>query len=201
MTVAATFDALWLANALQRAADGGSRAELHTLAYLGCLMSVFDKRAANWWSYGFTATRAGAPFARALSEAIDAAERAGLLRRRSRVTVPTERGRHELDAMGGWPLNRRRVRYLDAASATALAIPLPSVADALSFEPGLRRTLRFVRVRSLLDEAGVALLEKQFDDLHEALADRPTASQDLMVPAVLWLTYLAEGRPADHRAA
>jgi hypothetical protein len=93
------------------------------------------------------------------------------------------------------------VRYLDAASATALAIPLPAVADALSFEPGLRRALRFVKVRALLDEAGIALLEEQFAAVHAALADRGAAQEDLMVPAVVWLTYLSQTEPADTQAA
>jgi hypothetical protein len=201
VSAAATFDALWLADALQRSVDGGSRAELHTLAYLGCLLAVFDGRAPAWWAYRFTATRAGAPFAQALSEGVDAAEQAGMFRRRGHVLRLTDRGRRELDVTAGWPLNARRVRYLDAASATALAIPLPSVADALSFEPGLRRALRFVKVRALLDEAGLALLEAQFAALESALAQQPRAEEDLMVPAVVWLTYLAQERPADTNAA
>lgn len=201
MSAAATFDGLWLADALERGVDGGSRGELHMLAYLGCLMAIFDGRGSTWWGYEFTATRAGAPFARALSEGLDAAEHAGLLRRRERTLRLTARGHGELSVTGAWPLNSRRTPYLDAASAAALAMPLPSVADALSFEPGLRRALRFVKVRSLLDEPGLALLEAQFASLQAVLSERPGAGTDLMVPAVVWLTYLAQERPADSLAA
>ena len=98
-------------------------------------------------------------------------------------------------------LNARRLPYLNAAAGAALAMPLPSLAGALGREPGLRRALRFVKTQELLDEAGLALLEGQFKALTEALAG-DHAADDLMVPAVVWLTYLARRRlPEEAEAA
>jgi hypothetical protein len=195
----ASYDALQLAANVASSADGASEGELHTLAYLSCLLAVFNGNPPVWWGYPFTATRAGAPFAHALREAIQEEQRAGLLVLHDRVLRPSDAGNHELRAIRPLILNRRRVRYLEAASATALAMPLPSVSDALSFEPGLRRALRFVRTKALLDQAGLDLLANQFRVLEQALDDDVDA--DLLVPSVVWLTYLSQQRPADIQAA
>jgi len=195
----AAYDSLQLTSNIARSADGASEGELHTLAYLSCLLAVFDGKRPVWWGYPFTATRAGAPFSHALRQAIQEEQRAGLLVLHDRVLLLSEAGNVELAAITPLILNRRRQRYLEAASATALTMPLPSVSDALSFEPGLRRALRFVRTKALLDEAGLALLDDQFSVLEQALdAD---VEADLLVPAVVWLTYLSQQHPADTHAA
>lgn len=195
----AGYDALQLAAQQTASADGMTAGEMHTLAYLACLLSVYDGHHVRWWGYRFTATRAGAPFAYALDQALTAATDAGLLTRGDRTWSISARGRVELEQLDPLVLNQRRLGYLEAAGGTALAMPLPSVASALSAEPGLRRALRFVRTRELLDEAGVSLLEDQFAALNEALKD-DAAARDLLVPAVVWLTYLARMRADDEAA-
>lgn len=195
----AGFDSLQLAAQQTATAEGITIGELHTLAYLACLLSVYDDHDVRWWGYRFTATRAGAPFAYALDQALTAASEAGLLVRGDRVWSVSERGRVELEQLEPLVLNHRRLAYLKAAGGAALAMPLPSVASALSAEPGLRRALNFVRTRELLDETGVSLLEDQFAVVSEALED-DAAARDLMVPAVVWLTYLARMRPAEEAA-
>jgi hypothetical protein len=195
----AGYDALQLAVQQTASADGMTAGELHTLAYLGCLLSVYDGHNVRWWGYRFTATRAGAPFAYALDQALTAATDAGLLIHRDRTWTISASGRAELEQLDPLVLNHRRRPYLNAAAGTALAMPLPSVASALSAEPGLRRALRFVRTRELLDETGVSLLDDQFTVVSEALKDDP-AGGDLMVPAVVWLTYLARMPPSQEAA-
>jgi hypothetical protein len=195
----AGYDALRLAAQQTASADGMTAGELHTLAYLGCLLSVYEGNAVRWWGYRFTATHAGAPFAYALDQALTGATDAGLLVHGDRTWSISGRGRAELELLEPLVLNRRRLPYLKAAAGTALAMPLPSVASALSAEPGLRRALRFVLTRELLDETGVSLLEDQFRALSEALED-DAAGRDLMVPAVVWLTYLARMPPGEEAA-
>jgi hypothetical protein len=195
----AGYDALQLADQQTASADGVTAGELHTLAYLGCLLSVYDGHNVRWWGYRFTATRAGAPFAYALDQALSGATDAGLLVHGDRTWSISGSGRTELQQLDPLVLNHRRLPYLRAAGGTALAMPLPSVASALSAEPGLRRALRWVRTRELLDEAGLSLLDDQFKVLTEALVD-DAAGRDLMVPAVVWLTYLSR-MPTGEEAA
>lgn len=196
----AGYDVLQIATQLTASADGMTEGELHTLAYLGCLLSVYDGHEASWWGYRFTATRAGAPFGYALSQALDLARDAGLLAQGDSTWSISARGRTELEQLTPLVLNNRRLPYLAAAGGAALAMPLPSLASALSWEPGLRRALNFVLTRELLDETGLSLVLEQFEALGDALAG-DTAGIDLMVPAVVWLTYLARVRPGEREAA
>ena len=191
MSSESVYDSLFVLDAIGFSANGATPGEVQVLSYLGCLMSVYDGQRAEQWGYSFTATRAGAPYADEIAMSLDQLVRGGF----ASVDVPliqiSERGRNELRFASTLTLNERRRRFLDAATAAALAMPLPSVADALSFEPGLRRALRFVRTRALLDETGVGLLEEQFESLSETLGTELAATEDLMVPTVVWLTYLA----------
>jgi hypothetical protein len=195
----ASFDVLELTDQLTATSDGASEGELHTLAYLSCLLAVFDGQSPGWWGYGFTATRTGTPFAHALRQAVQTSVQAGFLLLEDRVLTLSEVGSHELRSIAPLTLNRRHLRYLEAAAATALTMPLPAVSDALSYEPGLGRALRFMRTKALLDETGITLLEAQFDALGEAL--QGTAKDDLLVPSVVWLTYLAQQQLIEQDAA
>jgi hypothetical protein len=195
----ASFDVLELTHQLTAISDGASEGELHTLAYLSCLLAVFSEHRPAWWGYGFTATRAGTPFAIAIRQAAQDGVRAGFLLLDERVLTLSECGVRELQSIRPLILNLRRERFLEAAAATALTMPLPAMSDALSYEPGLRGALRFLRTKALLDETGITLLEKQFDDLSEAL--QGSAKDDLLVPSVVWLTFLARQRLIDQDGA
>jgi hypothetical protein len=194
----ASFDALELTD--QLTATSASEGELHMLAYLSCLLAVFDERHPSWWGYGFTATKAGTPFATSMRQAVLDGTRAGFLVLEERVLTLSERGGHELQSVRPLILNQRRERYLEAAAATALTMPLPAVSNSLSYEPGLRGALRFMRTKSLLDETGITLLEAQFEQVGEALGGS-AGKDDLLVPSVVWLTFLARQRLIDRDAA
>lgn len=196
----ASFDVLELTDQLTATSEGASEGELHMLAYLGCLLAVFDEHHPSWWGYGFTATRTGTPFAIAIRQAVQDSVRAGFLVLEERVLTLSERGGQELQSLRPLILNRRRERYLEAAAATALTMPLPAMSDALSYEPGLRGALRFMRTKALLDETGITLLEAQFEQLGEALRGSE-GRDDLLVPSVVWLTFLARQRLIDQDAA
>ena len=197
MNSESVYDSLFILDAIGYSARGATRGEVQVLSYLGCLMSVYDGQSVEQWGYSFTATRAGAPYAEEIAASLDQLIKRGFAIAEDPLIQINDRGRDELRFAATLPLNERRQRFLDAATAAALAMPLPLVADALSFEPGLKRALRFVRTRALLDETGVSLLEGQFDALTETLRDEPTAAEDLMVPTVVWLTFLASERQSN----
>ena len=196
----ASFDVLAMAGSVAATADGLTQGELHTLDYLGCLMSIYDGHPASWWGFGFSVTDSGAPFARELSGALGALTGARWLTSDGRVYRLTPLGRDELAFERELAPNRRRGRYLDAASSAALAMPLPTISDALAHEPGLRRALAYMRRKQLLDETSLSLVDEQFDALTEGLGRAPAEREDLMVPAVVWLTFLAR-RGATEQAA
>lgn len=189
--VAAAFDALMVTSALQRSARGAAAAELHMFAYFSCLIAVYAGDTPEQWRYEFTSTPAGAPYAHALGEEVDSLRASGRLLDRGDLLVLSEPGARELEILRSFPSLIGRGPYLDAACATASLQPLPSIADALGQEPQLQEALGLNGSRELLTDAGLLLLSRHFDAVREALSQHNRTSSDLLVPAAVWLSYLA----------
>jgi len=188
----AALDVLAITSHLQHDAGGAMEGEIHSFAYLGCLVSFYDRDDPAWWRYRFTATSAGAPYAHALSEALEALGAAGALLPGSRGLVLSDLGEAQLNLLRGSSLGERD-HYLEAATATALMMPLPTVPAAITLEPQLRRALKWSATTELLEPDGLDLIRKQFDAVTKGLSEEKIdAREDLMVPAVLWLSYLLD---------
>lgn len=189
--VAAAFDALAVTSALERSAHGAAVAELHIFAYLSCLIGIYNGTTPQLWQYDFTATPAGAPYAHVLDREVDRLRASGRLLDSGDLLVLSQLGADDLEQLRSFPSLRARAPYVDAACATASLQPLPSIADAIAQEPQLQASLGLHGSRELLSDSGLLLLTRQFSVLKEALAERGPASQDLLVPAAVWLGYLA----------
>jgi hypothetical protein len=189
----AIFDALELTGAVGDIGGGVTLSELQMLDYLACLLSVYAGANPHTWGFGFSVTDTGAPFARELAEAIESLLVTGWLMRDERVHCLTPAGEIELRFQRGLAPNRWRLRYLRGSASAAVSMPLPAISDALAHEPGLRRALEYVRRKRLLDDTSLELVSHQFAALTEGLGRGPGEHEDLMVPAVVWLTYLARG--------
>jgi hypothetical protein len=197
----ASFDVLALTGAVGSSTNGLTQGELQVLDYLACLMALYDGRTPSWWGFGFSVTETGAPFAHELSTAASSLIDTGWLSRDGRVYRLTRSGGPELEFQGTLALHRPRARYLTAATSSALAMPLPELSDALSYEPGLARAMTYIRRKQLLDETSLTLLAGQFRALTEGLKRDPHKRDDLMVPTIVWLTYLSRERGRSERNA
>jgi hypothetical protein len=197
----ASFDILALTGTVGGTLDGLTQGELQSLDYLACLMAVYDGHPPQWWGFGYSVTETGAPFAREPSAAVGGLVAARWLLRDGRVHRLSTAGRTEFDFESTLGPNQRRLRYLRAASSAALSMPLPSISDALSHEPGLRRALSYLRRKQLLDETSLALLSEQFAALTDGLGRAPQDREDLMIPVVVWLTYLTQTGDPQRDAA
>jgi hypothetical protein len=198
----ASFDALQLVGSIGDSSNGVTLSELQALAYLSCLLAIYDGNQPDTWGYGFSVTETGAPFAREIADAVEGLRGAGWISRHDRVYRLAATGRPELEFQRTLAPIQRRIRYLEGSASAALTMPLPALTDALACEPGLRRALDYMRRKRLLDKTSIDLVSRQFDALTEALSQAPVDRVDLMVPAVVWLTYLAQGygRPDVHAA-
>jgi hypothetical protein len=190
MRVAAAFDALAVTAALERSAHGAAAAEVHMFAYLSCLIGIYNGDAPEQWRYDFMATPAGAPYAHVLEREVDSLRASGRLLDSGDLLVLSQVGSEELEELRSFPSLLARAPYVDAACATASLQPLPSIADALAQEPQLQEALGLHSSRELLTDSGLLLLDRQFRALRSALAERGSTS-DLLVPAAVWMGYLA----------
>jgi hypothetical protein len=186
--VETVFDVLYVSSILQRRFGNVARGEIHLFTYLSCLLSIYAGNAADDWGYGYAGTKTGSPFSAELNLTIDELLLGDLAFGDEFLHI-TEAGLQELLDLSAMTILSRRTMYLEAACCSILAIPVGIVRDALSQEPNLRPVFQLATSRRLLDHKGLDLLYEHFDSLRKAVGDE---TKDLLVPATVWLSYLAE---------
>lgn len=184
----AIFDCLFICEELSKRFRGATQGEVHLFSYLACLLAIFDGQPVADWGYGFAGLELGAPFSRDLSDSIDLLLARGSLQKSTELLATTNAASSELAVLVSLSLYERRVMFLRAACSTALTMPIGTIRNALQSEPGLRPVKTIKSNRELFQEAALSQLYEQFDSLNAALG-RPAT--DLLVPATIWLTYLA----------
>lgn len=185
----ASFDALYLTGSLGAQGEKATLAEIHVFAYLACLLSVYDGKPSTAWRYDFSATEVTAPFSNDLLGASLALTDAGLLTKSSLVYSITDAGSSELKRWRGLRRFAERISYLEGALGAASTLPVNAVSQGLDHEPQILLANKLRSPRPLLDNAGRTTLHSHFRALRTALGDDIS---DLMVPAVIWITFLLE---------
>lgn len=187
-----TFDALHLTWRIVTPSMDARIEEIHTLAYLACILSIFCGQSTESWGYRFAVTGSGAPYAESIDKAITGLTASGMME--------SVAGAYRLSTLGESMRNSTathrdpslRLPYLDAAANTTLALALPMAVAAVMREPQLRTAVGLAPRRSLLDTAGLAVLEPHFDGLRSLSVEQHSEAGDvsLFATAVLWLRYL-----------
>lgn len=192
---AATYDVLFLVDTLGRQ-DPPGRMELHSFAYLACLMSVFRGDPASEWGYAFSAVPPTLPFSPAIEVALTQLASSGRLESlqggyesASREFVLTVSGAGELEFLSRLQSFGPRIEFLRAAAKTAVFTSLPAVVNSLGYEPQLAQALRLDNARMLLTEISSAPLYQEFDALLEVLGPE---HHELVIPASMYVRYLQQ---------
>ncbi|HKO57519.1 MAG TPA: hypothetical protein VJ276_16715 [Thermoanaerobaculia bacterium] len=191
MNPAATFDVLAIHNHLRRSLGSISRAELHLFAYLACLLSLYDRAPASEWRYSFVATEFGTPFSSELEAAFGDAILTGTVAPEGDedLTALTSYGDEEFRDLSTLLTTKARDRFIEAACATALVVPLAVARSAINNDRRIKASESLQSSRALLTEDWFEDVHAQFDVLRAAVGD---ASIDLLAPAVVWLRYFGE---------
>jgi hypothetical protein len=79
-----------------------------------------------------------------------------------------------------------RLPYIAGAVGATDALPLPALSNGLRSEPQIATSIALKNPRPLLDDYGRMTLYRYFKTLEESLG----SGVDLLIPAVVWLTYL-----------
>jgi hypothetical protein len=186
--VYALYDGLVIADRLTPIAGGATLGEIHAFAYLGCLLSLFERRATSDWGYDFAAIPPTLPYAPAITDAVHLMERRQFLERDDQVYKPSLKGFRESSLWSGLGQLGWRRRYLDGATGASLVTGVPAVSNDLSNEPQLRRASDMGEPRELLQEATLIPLFDQFVALRQAVGEK---AEDLLTPAAVYLTFLS----------
>ncbi len=195
----AYFDVLSICDRLRPTLGPVAPAEVHLLAYLGCLLALYRGRAVGRWGCTFAATEEGYPYSPDVQAALGTLIRRGDLATDSDgfLTV-TSSGERELGLLRSLAAFQEREEYLGGACGSTLALPTGTIREAVAFAPDVRGALRTEQSRLLLTKSGLDRLYEQFATLGKVVG---VDVADPMVPAVVWLTYILEvcaKRPTSH---
>jgi hypothetical protein len=185
----AVFDLLRIGSSLQNYVEKLNASDIHVFSYLACLLAVFKGIPTADWGYSFAGTDVGAPYSVDIEEAIRGAQAASLLNcSADGFMVLQPEAANEMLLLASFGLCSWRHEFLDAATDSVLNLSTGLVKSAVGREPNLRPVTTVRSSRKLLEGPGLELLYEQFDVLAQAVGGR---MHDLMVPATVWLTYLA----------
>jgi hypothetical protein len=193
--VAAVVDTAFTGIQLERSLGGLKSAEIHSVTYLACLLSIYDGHLPDEWEYSYTSTKAGAPFSTSIDEAVGRMLATRTLTTDGQLLTPSEKGHQIFEQLKMLPSLHGRERFLEAACGVTLMMPLPTVTEAVLHEPQLQAAVALGQLRPLLDETGLAVIRPHIEGLRLVLQEEETPRADLLVPAALWLSYLSRSVP------
>jgi len=194
MVPEAFFDSLQIACELDGPLGGASQMEFQRIAFLSCLLSIYQAKPASDWGYRFANTGAGTPFSDELSDAIGfLLIGAQLLHSNGRIRI-TEGGRAMLMTIRGLDSMAGRSECLDAACASMLAVPRATMTNGLDQEPTVAASHLRSGATMLLQEPHLQMLHDHFDVLAKVISPRDL---DLFSPSVLWLSYMSDTKLSE----
>lgn len=185
----AYFDCLSIGKRLQEFSGDFAAAEIHLFAYLACLLWLYKKRPVADWEYLFAGTKDGSPFSPDINKALYLQSSSGFIEQFGYYLQITDIGLEEYALLRSLSQNSKRETFIDGACSSILALPIGTIREAIFQEPELERVSKSPRAELLLDDRRVEGLYAQFETLSATIG---VDVENLMVPAVVWLTYLSQ---------
>lgn len=189
MNSRALYDSLGIGIRLQASYGNVAKAEVHIFAYLSCLLSLYKGWPVSKWGYTFISTDQGIPFALDIENSILVLLERGLMSQQETYYRVTHLGKAEYEILSQLKDLGERSAFLEGACSSILSLPVGIIRDAITQEPELQRANTLSVSRQLLHGPGLTSLHRQFERLSSAVGIEVS---DLMIPAVIWLTYLAK---------
>jgi hypothetical protein len=185
----ASFDCLAIAKELKAPLGDSTFAEIHLFAYLACLLSLYKHEPVADWGYSFAGTKSGAPFSPEIADSMEEHVLAGFLLEGNGRYVLSDVGESMHEALLSLEQNRSRLKFLNGACTSAVALPIGVIRNAVSNDASIKKAIDLGATRPLLDQRGVDMLYEQFSALSAAIG---VPSDDLMLPSIIWVSYLAK---------
>lgn len=190
INIYANFDVLYyLSNSVTRYAEQ-TAFEINTMLYLSLLLSLYDGNATPEWGYLFTRSKFGAPISIEIIEELDRFSINGVLKQEENgyYRLTDSSFENMVDELAKSHMFKWRTKYIRASIDSVLTKPFPRVIDAIQYEPGIRMLKELNRTSVLHGKVSTKLLFEDFKVIRE-IVNSPNI--DLIVPASLWIDYLA----------
>lgn len=185
----ALYDCIVLADRINQRVGSFVSPEIHLFSYLACLLAVYRGWPSTDWGYRFACTENGAPYSHDIQYAMDELLSLGYVTNTGAAMLIAPDGKELEGFLSSLEIQRKRLPYLEGACSSLLGMSVGIVRHAVSAEPAIKRALTLSRNQLLFDDISQQLMYEEFDKITAAIGpDAP----DLMVPAVIWLTALAQ---------
>ena len=184
----AVFDTLSIITELEPSFGRVTRLEVQRATYLACLLALYEGQPVADWGYRFARTEFGTPFSSSISDALDTLAEASLIEDANGSFQLSRRGKELTQSLGEMSNLSGRKRFLHAVCGSTIVVPAATLIESLDKEPTMHSALLRKGGAGLLDGPAIALLHEQFDALSQAVG----VQGDLLTPAMIWLSYVAE---------
>lgn len=184
----AYYDCLAICVHLEKNLGDTSITEIHLFAYLSCMLSLFKEHPVSMWGYSFSVTTTSYPFSVDIDEEIINLVNNDCLSRNNDYLKVTELGKEQYKMLSELSQYTERELFIKGACSTILALPVGFVRKAVSQESEIRCAVALEQNSLLLKEGAVNDIYKQFSTLSSIVG---VDTQEMIVPAVLWLTCVA----------
>lgn len=184
----AYYDTLAIVSKISGRFEKTAISEVHLFAYLSCLLALYQGRPVADWEYGFVATETGSPFSPEIESVLGELTANSLVDEMDRYLTLTPSGQEEYAALGELLRYQKREEFIEAACSCILAVPLGVIRSAVTTDHDMKIARQLQDTRRLLSDAAVEKLHNAFQALSEEIG---IGIKDLIVPAVVWLKFLA----------
>lgn len=185
----AYFDSLAIVLKLSGEVGSVAISEVHLFAYLACLLSLYRQRPVSGWEYDFIVNQVSQPYSADVQTCMQRHLMTGSVVLVDGYYEITEPGREEYDMLRELQMYQDRMQFIDGACSSVLALPISTIRKAIVHDPEIKSAAKITQTRKLLEEAGVQKFYEQFSELSEAI---DVNVDDLMLPAVVWISFLSE---------
>lgn len=188
----AIFDILYLGKSIQDRLADFNISEIQFLAYLSCLISLYDKNPISFWKYQFIKNENSSPYS------LDIHSSMNFLNQNSYIeeTTPyyyviSEKGLIQLSFFETLRSFNLRKKYLEIVCKSLSIIPLNLIKESIKEEPIMKSAFHSTGKRFLLDKDTPAMkaLYGDFSNLYSALGNE--YNNNLLAPAIVWLQSLS----------
>ena len=158
--------------------------EIHLFSYFSSILFLYKGNPIANWKYSFVIDQNGCPFSSELDEVIKRHKLNGILKEENIYLEITQKGIKEYFKFKEMKNITEREEYIEASCSTNIVIPYSKTIRSLLNDPEIIK-----RKRSGSRKIDVDMAYQQFVELSKAVG---VPANDLIIPAVTWINYIAE---------
>jgi len=158
--------------------------EIHLFSYFSSILFLYKGNPIANWKYSFVIDQNGCPFSSELDEVIKRHKLNGILKEENIYLEITQKGIKEYYKFKEMKNITEREEYIEASCSTNIVIPYSKTIRSLLNDPEIIK-----RKRSGSRKIDVDMAYQQFVELSKAVG---VPANDLIIPAVTWINYIAE---------